>query len=124
MLKSLVAALLTAAALALVAVPVAAADDPNGTQYGNPPTGVSTEEPPTSTEPPATTEPPAPPAKTQPTTAVKGQSAASPSKPVPTNTSGETLPFTGVDLTLVLAFGLLVVGGGLALRRAGRKAES
>lgn len=34
---------------------------------------------------------------------------------------GGTLPFTGLDLGLVVASGLIVIAGGVALRRAGRK---
>lgn len=145
MVKSILAGLVAAAALALVAVPVALADDPNGTQYGNPSGGVSTEPPPTTTseppptttsEPPptTTTDPPAittePPAITTSAivpatrTNVKGQTASATVKAKPSVApKGGSLPFTGLDLGLVLGFGIVLVGGGLLLRRTGRTNE-
>jgi hypothetical protein len=37
--------------------------------------------------------------------------------------SGGTLPFTGLDLGAISAVGLLLLGGGLALRRVGRRTD-
>ena len=47
-----------------------------------------------------------------------------PAKPAPLATStppSGTLPFTGVDLAVVVGGGLLATAGGFALRRLGRK---
>jgi hypothetical protein len=44
------------------------------------------------------------------------------SQVTPTNAGG-TLPFTGLDLGLVFAAGALLVAGGFALRRLGRKSD-
>jgi hypothetical protein len=44
-----------------------------------------------------------------------------PAKPPTTVKSSGTLPFTGANLALVGGFGVLLVGGGFALRAAGRR---
>jgi hypothetical protein len=99
MLKTYLAGLVAAIVLALVAVPLAAATDPNDTQYGNPSSQVSTEEP---------------------VTSVKGQTQ---SNAQPEAQPG-TLPFTGLDLGVALGLGVVLVGGGVLLRRAGRRTET
>jgi hypothetical protein len=43
--------------------------------------------------------------------------------PVVTSRRSGTLPFTGLQLSVVLAFGLALIGAGLALRYGGRAAD-
>jgi hypothetical protein len=50
----------------------------------------------------------------------QGQSTP-PTSPLSTVKSGGTLPFTGFDLAFALAAGALAVGGGVGLRKLGRK---
>jgi hypothetical protein len=52
--------------------------------------------------------------------ATTSKAASQPAASQPT-TKAETLPFTGVDLVLIVGLGAVLVGGGLALRAAGRK---
>jgi hypothetical protein len=92
MLKKSIATLTAAMALTVVCVPVAAADDPNQTQYGNPAASLPNE----------------------PTVLVKAANDQAP--PV----AQGTLPFTGLDISIALAVGVAAVAGGLGLRRLGR----
>ncbi|HEV2591711.1 MAG TPA: hypothetical protein VGU02_07435 [Gaiellaceae bacterium] len=61
--------------------------------------------------------------KTKPA-AVKGATHTTRARPAPatlgTSRTQGTLPFTGLQLTVVLAFALALVGAGLVLRRTGR----
>ena len=45
-----------------------------------------------------------------------------PTRNATTSTSGSTLPFTGLDLGLVLVGGVVLLGGGLVLKRFTRRA--
>jgi hypothetical protein len=118
MTQKLIATLVSAVALAVLLAPAApAAEQPNETQYGNPALTLPTETPPPSnptTVPVKGSEPPSNP------TTVAVQGASEPATPAST---GDTLPFTGLDLGIVIAFGVAAVGGGLLLRRATRTTE-
>ena len=45
-----------------------------------------------------------------------------PTRNATTSTSGSTLPFTGLDLGLMLVGGVVLLGGGLVLKRFTRRA--
>jgi hypothetical protein len=132
MLKKSIATLTATMALLFVCVPVAAADDPNQTQYGNPATSLPNE---TKTPDqgaikttPAVAQGAAPAqgaVKTAPTVAQGAAPAQGAVKTAPTVAQGAvpvqgTLPFTGLDIGIALAVGFAVVAGGLGLRRLGR----
>jgi hypothetical protein len=51
------------------------------------------------------------------TTRSSGATTTTPSQPVPAS-SGATLPFTGLNVIALAAFGFLLVGLGLTLRRS------
>lgn len=105
MTQKLIATIATALALAVMSVaPAAAAEQPNQTQYGNAATSLPTEAP-----PPAIPE--------------QEVAAESASTPPAVASTGETLPFTGLDLGIVLAFAVAAIGGGLMLRHVARKTE-
>jgi hypothetical protein len=101
-MKRLVVGLAAVTVIALGAAPLAAGEDPNDTQYGNSSQNITQEQAPAVSEPGRT--------------AVAGTSVGSAAP-------GGTLPFTGLDLGVALAVGAAALGGGVALRRAGRKAE-
>jgi hypothetical protein len=81
------------ASFALLGVPVGSAQDANSTQYGNPASVVAKEKP---------------------------KQAGTPAGGVSPAGTG-TLPFTGAELGLTLAFGAAAVAGGFGLRRLGRR---
>ena len=115
MLKKSIATLTATMALLFVCVPVAAADDPNQTQYGNPATSLPNE-----TKTPAQGA-----VKTAPTVAQGAAPAQGAVKTAPTVAQAAvpaqgTLPFTGLDIGIALGIGLAAVAGGLGLRRLGR----
>jgi hypothetical protein len=100
---------------------------PTQTTAPTPPVGGST--PPASSTPPTPTTP-------QPATPTVTKTAAGPTAPTtvavsvsPTSSTanaavtGSTLPFTGLDLGLVVAGGLVLMGGGLLVRRASRRPD-
>jgi hypothetical protein len=101
-------------AVFVIALPAASlADSAGDNQYQDPfantqPKHSGTNTAPTTTTPPATSTP-APTTQTQPTSA--GTSNADPA-----STDGQ-LPRTGLDLRLVGGLGVLLLGGGLLLRR-------
>lgn len=115
MLKKSIATLTATMALLFVCVPVAAADDPNQTQYGNPATSLPNE----------TKTPDQGAIKTTPAVAQGAAPAQGAVKTAPAVAQGAvpvqgTLPFTGLDIGIALAVGFAVVAGGLGLRRLGR----
>lgn len=115
MLKKSIATLTASMALLFVCVPVAAADDPNQTQYGNPATSLPNE----------TKTPDQGAIKTTPAVAQGAAPAQGAVKTAPAVAQGAvpvqgTLPFTGLDIGIALAVGFAVVAGGLGLRRLGR----
>ena len=115
MLKKSIATLTASMALLFVCVPVAAADDPNQTQYGNPATSLPNE----------TKTPDQGAIKTTPAVAQGAAPAQGAVNTAPAVAQGAvpvqgTLPFTGLDIGIALAVGFAVVAGGLGLRRLGR----
>ena len=115
MLKKSIATLTATMALLFVCVPVAAADDPNQTQYGNPATSLPNE----------TKTPDQGAIKTTPAVAQGAAPAQGAVNTAPAVAQGAvpvqgTLPFTGLDIGIALAVGFAVVAGGLGLRRLGR----
>ena len=98
MLKKSIATLTASMALLFVGVPVAAADDPNQTQYGNAATSLPSE----------------------PKTLGQGAVNTAPAVAQGAVPVQGTLPFTGLDIGIALAIGVAAVAGGLGLRRLGR----
>src|SRR3954447_5257346 len=86
-----------------LAAPAAAQSSPTQDAYGGVIAEVVTPSKPTTSTPPAAT----------PTQQVQAQQTAS----APAATNG-SLPFTGLQVTLVLLAGALLLGGGVVLRRA------
>jgi hypothetical protein len=93
---------LAASALAVGSTPAAAVYHKSGTTVQG---SLGTLKPPTTTTTPAATTP----------AATLGKTAASPTKP------GAALPFTGLDLGLVVGAGFVLIALGFSLRRLTRK---